>query len=74
MQVNLVATHLALDRDHSNKLVFAEGQGLNPIVDLKFKGSSLRALIQGRASTWQSNLTVTSTGASGGQPAGDNLT
>ncbi len=67
MQVNLVATQLVLDREHTNRLVFVDGQGLDPNMDLKFRGPNLRALIQGPASTWQSHLTLTPTGGSGGQ-------
>lgn len=66
MQVNLVATQLVLDREHPNRLVFEEGQGLDPNIDLKFRGPNLRALIQGKASTWQSHLTLTPAGGSGG--------
>ena len=66
VQVNLVATQLVLDREHTNRLVFVEGQGLDPNMDLKFRGPNLRALIQGPASTWQSHLTLTPAGGSGG--------
>lgn len=66
MQVNLVATQLVLDREHPNRMVFEDGQGLDPNIDLKFRGPNLRALIQGKASTWQSHLTLTPTGGSGG--------
>ena len=66
LQVNLVATQLVLDREHPNRMVFEEGQGLDPNIDLKFRGANLRALIQGKASTWQSHLTLTPTGGSGG--------
>lgn len=67
MQVNLVATQLVLDREHPNRMVFEDGQGLDPNIDLKFRGPNLRALIQGKASTWQSHLTLTPTGGSGGE-------
>lgn len=67
MQVNLVATQLVLDREHPNRMVFEDGQGLDPKIDLKFRGPNLRALIQGKASTWQSHLTLTPTGGSGGE-------
>ena len=66
LQVNLVATQLVLDREHPNRMVFEDGQGLDPNIDLKFRGPNLRALIQGKASTWQSHLTLTPTGGSGG--------
>jgi len=66
VQVNLVATQLVLDREHTNRLVFVDGQGLDPNMDLKFRGPNLRALIQGPASSWQSHLTLTPTGGSGG--------
>jgi len=70
VQVNLVATQLVLDREHTNRLVFVDGQGLDPNMDLKFRGPNLRALIQGPASSWQSHLTLTPTGGSGGLPCG----
>ncbi len=70
VQVNLVATQLVLDREHTNRLVFVDGQGLDPNMDLKFRGPNLRALIQGPASSWQSHLTLTPTGGSGGLPYG----
>ncbi|KAL0047976.1 hypothetical protein WJX82_004829 [Trebouxia sp. C0006] len=66
-EVNLVATQLVLDREHTNRLVFVDGQGLDPNMDLKFRGPNLRALIQGPASSWQSHLTLTPTGGSGGE-------
>ncbi|KAL3160063.1 hypothetical protein ABBQ38_009778 [Trebouxia sp. C0009 RCD-2024] len=66
-EVNLVATQLVLDREHPNRLVFEEGQGLDPNINLKFRGPNLRALIQGKASTWQSHLTLTPAGGSGGE-------
>lgn len=61
-----MATQLVLDREHTNRLVFVDGQGLDPNMDLKFRGPNLRALIQGPASSWQSHLTLTPTGGSGG--------
>lgn len=71
VQVNLVATQLVLDREHPNRMVFEDGQGLDPNIDLKFRGPNLRALIQGKASTWQSHLTLTPTGGSGGVTPAD---
>ena len=69
VQVNLVATQLVLDREHNNQMVFdGKEKGLDPRVDLKFRGANLRVFIQGPASSWQSHLTLTPTGGSGGQP------
>lgn len=46
--VNLVATQLALDRDHANLVTFAPDQspGLDPLVDLVMTGGDLRVAIQ----------------------------
>ena len=58
--VNLVATQIRLDRDHPNRVVFSPEKGLDPHVDMAFLGTDLRALIQGPASRWTDNLTLTS--------------
>lgn len=58
--VNLVATQIRLDRDHPNKVVFTPEQGLDPLIDVSFLGTDIRALIQGPASRWTDNLTLTS--------------
>lgn len=58
--VNLVATQVRLDRDHPNRVVFSPEQGLDPYVDISFLGTDIRALIQGPASRWTDNLTLTS--------------
>ena len=45
--VNLVATQLALDRDHANLITFHPDQsGLDPAVDLVMTGGDLRVAIQ----------------------------
>ena len=45
--VNLVATQLALDRDHANTITFEEGgSALDPVVDLVLSGGDLRVTIQ----------------------------
>lgn len=60
-EINLVATQLQLEREHPNQLVFTPEAGLDPTVDIALTGSRLRALIKGRASAWQDNVTLTST-------------
>lgn len=46
--VNLVATQLALDREHANLITFHPDQlpGLDPVVDLVMLGGDLRVAIQ----------------------------
>lgn len=44
--VNLVATQLALDREHANLITFQAEQGLDPVVDLVMTGGDLRVAIQ----------------------------
>lgn len=46
--VNLVATQLALDRQHANLITFQAEQGLDPLVDLVMSGGDLRVAIQVR--------------------------
>lgn len=46
--VNLVATQLALDREHANLINFQAEQGLDPVVDLVMSGGDLRVAIQAR--------------------------
>jgi len=57
--INLVATQLSLNREHPNKAVFVPEQGLDPTIDVSLAGADLNALIQGKASGWQSNLVLT---------------
>lgn len=59
--VNLVATQVRLKRDHLNIAKFEPDLGLDPNLDLALVGSEWQFRIQGRASTWQDNLIVTST-------------
>ncbi|KAG0475018.1 hypothetical protein HPP92_014704 [Vanilla planifolia] len=59
--VNLVATQVRLKRDHLNIAKFEPDLGLDPILDLTLVGSEWLFRIQGRASSWQDNLIVTST-------------
>lgn len=58
VQINLVAAQLMLDREHSNRLVFEGKEGLDPLVDLSLRGAQIRAVIQGRASTWHRHLVL----------------
>ena len=45
--VNLVATQLALDREHANLITFqSEQTGLDPLVDLVMNGGDLRVAIK----------------------------
>ena len=66
LQVNLVATQLTLDREHPNRLEFVPEHGLDPNIDMALRGANLRALIQGRASSWQDHLILTPLAGSGG--------
>lgn len=51
--VNLVATQLALDREHANLITFTSESGLDPLVDLVMSGGDLRVAIQvGKAGCW----------------------
>lgn len=48
--VNLVATQLALDREHANLITFQPDQlGLDPLVDVVMNGGDLRVTIKVRA-------------------------
>ena len=67
MQINLVATQMVVDREHSNRVIFTPEMGMDPAIDLSLVGSQLRALVQGRASTWQQHLTLTPTSAPPGE-------
>ena len=67
MQINLVATQMVVEREHANRLTFTPGAGLDPHVDLALTGTQLRALVQGRASTWQQHLTLTPTSVPPGE-------
>ena len=58
--MNLLASSFKIDRDHSNTLVFSGSEGLDPQIDLRFKAPALSARIEGRASNWHSNVTITS--------------
>ena len=45
--INLVATQLALDREHANLITFQpEHSGLDPLVDLVMNGGDLRVAIK----------------------------
>jgi len=70
--INLVAAHLHLDREHPNRLVFGPEAGLDPTLDVVLVGSELRVLINGRASNWLNNVVITSSrtraAASGATP------
>lgn len=66
LQVNLVATQLTLDREHPNCLEFVPEHGLDPNINMALRGANLRALIQGRASSWQDHLILTPLAGSGG--------
>ncbi|KAK9804274.1 hypothetical protein WJX72_004315 [[Myrmecia] bisecta] len=68
-EVNLVATQMVLDREHPNRLTFSPDSGLDPSLDLSFRGAQVRALIQGRASDWQKHLVLSPTKGSGGEGA-----
>lgn len=67
LQINLVATQLVVDREHANRVVFTPETGMDPAIDLALVGSQLRALVQGRASTWQQHLTLTPTAGPPGE-------
>lgn len=58
--INLVATQVRLSREHPNRAVFVPEHGLDPTLDVSLVGADLRALVQGKASTWTDNLVVTS--------------
>lgn len=66
LQVNLLASVLKLDREHSNTLIFS-GNALNPQIDVRFKAPGLSARIHSRAAVWHSNVTITSTADTRGQ-------
>lgn len=57
-EINLVATQVHLNREHHNQAVFLPEQGMDPILDISLLGADLRALIQGKASTWQDNMSL----------------
>ncbi|KAI3996165.1 hypothetical protein MKX01_022659 [Papaver californicum] len=59
--VNLVATQMRLKKEHVNIAKFEPDLGLDPILDFALVGSEWQLRIQGRASSWQDNLVVTST-------------
>ncbi|XP_038973115.1 protein SUBSTANDARD STARCH GRAIN 4, chloroplastic isoform X2 [Phoenix dactylifera] len=59
--VNLVATQIRLKRNHLNIAKFEPDLGLDPTLDLALVGSEWQFMIQGRASSWQDNLVMTST-------------
>jgi hypothetical protein len=51
--VNLVATQLALDRDHANLITFQQEQsGIDPLVDLVMSGGDLRVAIKVGRGWW----------------------
>lgn len=57
-EINLVAAQVRLDREHENRAVFTPEQGLDPTLDISLVGADLKAIIQGRASVWQDNMTL----------------
>lgn len=67
LQINLVAAQLIMDREHNNRIVFDGQEGLDPMVDLSLRGAQIRALIQGRASTWHRHLLLTPITAPAGE-------
>lgn len=70
--LNLVATQFRLEREHPNTITFTPEAGLDPTLQLAMSSNELRAVISGRASTWQENLSLTATGpaaAASGAPA-----
>ncbi|UPQ99883.1 chloroplast protein TIC236 [Chloropicon primus] len=54
--VNLVATQLSLNPEYPNRAVFVPEHGLDPTLDISLVAPDLKAMIQGRASSWQDNL------------------
>ncbi|MAD20600.1 MAG: hypothetical protein CMJ52_10720 [Planctomycetaceae bacterium] len=54
--VNLVATQLSLNPEYPNRAVFIPENGLDPTLDISLVAPDLKAMIQGRASSWQDNL------------------
>lgn len=67
MQINLVATQLAVERDQPNRLVFSPEDSLNPLLELNLKGAELRAHLAGRVSDWQKHLQITPIKAGAGE-------
>jgi hypothetical protein len=47
-----------LNREYQNRAVFRPEEGLDPVLDISLLGAELRALIQGKASKWQDNMTL----------------
>jgi len=72
--VNLVAAQVRLNREHPNRAVFIPENGLDPMVDVSLLGADVRALIQGQASEWSTNLVLSSAtesaSGSGGEGGG----
>ena len=58
--VNLVATQVRLNRDHANRVKFEPEQGMDPTLDLKLVGPDFQLKIQGRATSWQDCVVMTS--------------
>jgi hypothetical protein len=56
--VNLVATQLSLNPEYPNRAVFVAEHGLDPTLDISLVAPDLKAIIQGPASSWQDNLTL----------------
>lgn len=54
--VNLVATQLSLNPEYPNRAIFVPEHGLDPTLDVSLVAPDLKAMIQGRASSWQDNL------------------
>ena len=51
-------TQVHLNREYNNRAVFRPEEGLDPVLDISLLGAELRALIQGKASKWQDNMTL----------------
>ena len=58
--INLVATQVRLSREHANRAVFTPEHGLDPTLDVSLVGADIRALVQGKASSWTESLVLTS--------------
>ena len=56
--VNLVATQLSLNPEYPNRAIFVPEHGLDPTLDISLVAPDLKAVIQGRASSWQDNLVL----------------
>ena len=64
--VNLVATQLSLNPEYPNRAILIPEQGLDPNLDISLVAPDLKALIQGRASSWQDHFVI-SVGSNSGE-------